>query len=133
MAPQHDALERLCETAGECGPYHHAGLYDLLGAAVLLGVIFLVARTWSRIRYGVLFIGWMGWYGLQRFLIDFTRNTDLPGADATAGPFTWNQWSGLTIGLLAVATVIWISRTARTPVISVEQDQEYGAEPASVS
>jgi phosphatidylglycerol:prolipoprotein diacylglycerol transferase len=133
VAPQHDALERLCETVGECGPYHHAGLYDLLGAAVLLGIIFLVARNWSRLRYGVLFIGWMGWYGLQRFLIDFTRNTDLPGADATAGPLTWNQWSGLTIGLLAVLAVIWITRTGRTPLISVEQDQAYGAEPVAAA
>lgn len=129
VAPQHDALERLCEVAGECGPYHHAGLYDMLGAAVLLGVIYLVARNWSRLRYGMLFVGWIGWYGLQRFFIDFTRNTELPGADAALGPFTWNQWSGLTVGVVAVATLVWMARREKTPLVSAEQDQAYGAEP----
>ena len=132
VAPQHDALERLCETAGECGPYHHAGLYDLLGAAVLLGVLYLIARNWDRLRYGVLFLTWMAWYGFQRFLIDFTRNTELPGADATAGPFTWNQWVGLTVGVLAVATIVWLTRREVTPIVSAEQDAEYGADPATV-
>jgi phosphatidylglycerol:prolipoprotein diacylglycerol transferase len=132
VAPQHDALERLCENLGECGPYHHAGLYDLLGAAVLLGVLFLVARNWTKLRYGVLFLTWMGWYGLQRFLIDFTRNTDLPNADATLGPLTWNQWSGLTIGVLAILAIIWIVVKQKTPIVSHEQDVEYGAEPALV-
>jgi phosphatidylglycerol:prolipoprotein diacylglycerol transferase len=133
VAPQHDGLERLCETVGECGPYHHAGLYDLLGAAVLLGLLYLVARNWSGLRYGVLVIAWAGWYGLQRFFIDFTRNTDLPGADANLGPFTWNQWSGLTIGIVAIAAVIWISRRGTTPLISAEQDEAYGAEPIPVA
>lgn len=128
VAPQHTELETLCNSGGYCGPWHHAGLYDLLGAAVLLGVLYLIARNWSRIRYGVLFLTWMGWYGLQRFLIDFTRNTDLGSADATLGPLTWNQWSGLTIGILATLTVIWIVRTERTPIVSREQDVEYGAE-----
>ena len=101
-------------------------------------MLYLVSRNWSRLRYGVLFIGWMGWYGLQRFLIDFTRNTDFGSetaagsADATLGPLTWSQWSGLTIGVLAVLVVIWISIRAKTPVASPEQDQRYGAEPASV-
>lgn len=129
VAPQHDALERICETVGDCGPYHHAGLYDLLGAAVLLGVLYLVARNWPRIRYGVLFLTWMGWYGLQRFAIDFTRNTTLPNADATLGPLTWNQWSGLTIGILAALTIAWIVVGGRTPEVSPEQDAAYGANP----
>lgn len=132
VAPQHNALERLCETTGDCGPYHHAGLYDLLGAALLLGLLYLVARNWPRLRYGVLFLGWMGWYGVQRFLIDFTRNTELPGADATLGPLTWNQWSGLTVGLLALLTVIWIVRAEKMPIVSPEQDAVYGAEPVPI-
>jgi len=132
VAPQHNALERLCETVGECGPYHHAGLYDLLGAAVLLSLLYLVVRNWSKLRYGVLFVTWMAWYGLQRFLIDFTRNTDLPGADATLGPLTWNQWSGLTIGIGAILTIIWLSVRHATPLVSTEQDIEYGAEPVTV-
>lgn len=132
IAPQHDALERLCDVDGICGPYHHAGLYDMLGAAVLLGLLYLVARRWSRIRYGVLFFMWMAWYGIQRFLIDFTRNTDLPGADATLGPLTWSQWSGLTVGALAAAVVVWIVRSEVTPVVSRSEDTARGAEPAGV-
>jgi phosphatidylglycerol:prolipoprotein diacylglycerol transferase len=129
LAPQHDGLEILCETQAQCGPYHHAALYDMLGAAVLLGMLWLVARHWSRIRYGTLFGLWVAWYGLQRFVIDFTRNTGLPGADATAGPLTWSQWSGLTLGLAALAVVVWIQMREATPLVSHPQDVAYGAEP----
>ena len=134
LAPQHRSLETLCESGVTCGPYHFSALYDLLGAAVLLGVLYLIARNWSRLRYGVLFVAWMGWYGIQRFLIDFTRNTDFGSdiaagsADATLGPLTWSQWSGLTVGLLAILAVVWISARGKTPLISAEQDQAYGAE-----
>jgi phosphatidylglycerol:prolipoprotein diacylglycerol transferase len=127
VAPQHDYLEFLCNTKGECGPYHFAALYDLLGAAVLLGLLYLLARRWKGIRYGVLIFTWAAWYGLQRFLIDFTRNTDLPNADATAGPFTWNQWVGLLAGLAAIAVLEWIILARRTPVVTPEQDAAYGA------
>lgn len=137
LAPQHGSLERLCESGVSCGPYHFSALYDLFGALVLLGVIYLVARNWSRIRYGVLFVMWMGWYGLQRFLIDFTRNTDFGNdaaagsADATLGPLTWNQWTGLTVGVIAVAAVIWMTIRGKTPLVSAEQDEEYGAVPVA--
>jgi prolipoprotein diacylglyceryl transferase len=129
LAPQHDGLEILCETQAQCGPYHHAALYDMLGAALLLGVLWLVSRHWSRLRYGMLFGIWVAWYGMQRFLIDFTRNTDLPGADATAGPLTWSQWSGLTLGVLALAVVVWVQVRKVTTLVSHEQDVVYGAEP----
>lgn len=131
LAPQHDGLEVLCETAGDCGPYHHAALYDLFGAALLLGLLYLLGRNWSRIRYGVLILVWAAWYGMQRFLIDFVRNTDLPGADATAGPFTWNQWTGLTASLLALGLVAWLVVGRRTPIVSPEEDAARGAVPAA--
>jgi phosphatidylglycerol:prolipoprotein diacylglycerol transferase len=130
-APQHAELQRLCDAGQTCGPYHHAALYDMLGAAVLLGVLWLVARYWTRIRYGMLFGIWVAWYGLQRFLIDFTRNTDLPGADATAGPLTWSQWSGLTLGVVALAVVLWVHVREVTPRVSRSQDVAYGAEPVA--
>jgi phosphatidylglycerol:prolipoprotein diacylglycerol transferase len=130
LAPQHAGLECISSQAGQggiCGIYHHAALYDMFGAAVLLGLLYLVARRWTQIRYGVLIFMWAGWYGLQRFLIDFTRNTDLPNADATAGPFTWNQWTGLAVGIASTAIVLWIAARKKTPVVSSEQDAEYGA------
>lgn len=126
LAPQHDGLEQLCAELGQCGPYHHAALYDMLGAALLLGFLYVLARR-VRLHYGQLFVSWAGWYGLQRFLIDFTRNTDLEGADATLGPLTWNQWSGLAIGLAAALLLRWLGR--RTPVVTRRQDVGYGARP----
>lgn len=124
LAPQHDRLEVLCSAAGECGPYHHAALYDLLGAAVLLGVLYLLARR-VRMHYGQLFTLWAGWYGIQRFLIDFTRNTGFEEADAILGPWTWNQWSGLVVGILAAAAFWWLR--GRAPVVSAAEDIEMGA------
>ena len=127
LAPQHNGLETLCETVGECGPYHHAALYDLFGAAVLLGLLYLVARRWKTIRYTALIFIWGAWYGLQRFVIDFARNTDLPGADATAGPFTWNQWTGLTAGILGLVALAWVALGKRTPIVTPEADAARGA------
>lgn len=131
LAPQHDGLEALCNAGIECGPYHPAGLYDLLGAAVLLGLLYLVARHWRGVRYGVLIFMWSAWYGMQRFLVDFTRNTDLPGADATLGPFTWNQWTGLVVSVASMAVLAWLVLGRRTPIVSSEQDAMLGAVPAA--
>jgi phosphatidylglycerol:prolipoprotein diacylglycerol transferase len=124
LAPQHDGLEQLCADLGECGPYHHAALYDMVGAGLLLGGLYLVASR-GRFHYGQLFVLWAGWYGVQRFLIDFTRNTDLHGADAALGPLTWNQWSGLAIGVAAAVVFRWLQ--SRTPTVGPEQDAAYGA------
>lgn len=139
LAPQHNALEctvagagadGLCQVPGAAGTpgiYHHVALYDLFGAALLLGLLYLVARRWSKIRYGTLIFLWAAWYGLQRFVLDFLRATDLPGADAKAGPFTWNQWSGLVAGLLALTVVVWIAVGKRNPVVTGATDVARGA------
>jgi hypothetical protein len=66
---------------------------------------------------------------MQRFLIDFVRNTDLPGADATLGPFTWNQWTGLVVSLASLAILAWITLGRKTLVVSPEQDVAFGAVP----
>ena len=131
LAPQHDMLEVMCATNGLCGPYHHAGLYDMFGAAILLGVLYLLARRWTTMRYGTLFFVWASWYGFQRFVVDFARNTELPGADATIGPFTWNQMVGLVAGVAALAAVVWIAVGRRSPVVSPEEDVARGAVPAA--
>ena len=130
LAPQHNGLECTVATAGPdgiCGVYHHTALYDLVGAAILLGLLYLVARNWSKIRYGVLIFMWAAWYGTQRFLIDFVRNTDLPGADAQAGPLTWNQWTGLTAGVAGLLAVVWITLGKRSPIVSRDGDVARGA------
>jgi prolipoprotein diacylglyceryltransferase len=145
LAPQHNGLEcvaaqagadGLCtvpQSGGVPGIYHHVAMYDLVGAAVLLGLLYLLARRWSTIRYGTLIFVWGAWYGLQRFVLDFLRNSDLPGADATAGPFTWNQWTGLAAGLTGLALVLWVVLRHRTPVVSVAGDAARGARPNSAA
>ena len=100
LAPQHDALECFSALAnGLCGSYHHTALYDMLGAVVLLGFLGWLYRSNLQLRYGQLFFTWVAWYGFQRFLIDFTRLSLDVNGDATLGPLTWSQWSGLAAGV----------------------------------
>ncbi len=139
VSPQHNALECTVETAidGICGTYHHTALYDMIGAAVLLGVLLWLSRVWVRRHYGQLFGLWALWYGLQRFFIDFTRlgaaqegNRQVI-ADSVMGPFTGSQWGALIVAALGLALVGWSAR--RMPVVSKETDVELGAEPAAAS
>jgi phosphatidylglycerol---prolipoprotein diacylglyceryl transferase len=53
--------------------YHQPALYDLLGALVLL-LVLLRLRAAGRHRAGVAILLWGAWYGMQRFVIDFTRS-----------------------------------------------------------
>ena len=134
MSPQHDALQRLCDSGTFCGPYHHTALYDMLGALVLLGVVFWLRKNWSGRHYGQLFSLWVIWYGLQRFFIDFTRlgvardglvledGTEIPNviADSVMGPLTGSQWGALGAAALGVLLFLW---RRRYPVVSAEQDE----------
>ena len=140
-SPQHSVLRELCDSGTFCGPYHHTGLYDMIGAAVLLGVIYWLARTWRTRRYGQLFAFWIIWYGLQRFFIDFARlgaardglttpdGRVIDGviADGVMGPFTGSQWGGLLAALLGVALLVFWGR--RNRVVTQGNDRWYGADP----
>lgn len=131
ISPQHDVIERLCNVDGICGTYHHTALYDMLGAALLLGFIYYLMRRWTTYRYGQLFAVWVVWYGAQRFLIDFTRlgaarNGTI--ADSVMGPFTGSQWGALAACLLGLALLRWFGR--RSKVVSAEVDGSLGAEVA---
>jgi prolipoprotein diacylglyceryltransferase len=140
VSPQHDVLERLCEVDQICGPWHHTGLYDMLGAAVLLGVLLFLRRNWAGRRYGQLFAVWAIWYGFQRFLIDFARlgvardGVTLPDgtvvstiADSVMGPFTGSQWGGLAVGVAAVW--LFLRLRVRSDVVTPEGDVARGATP----
>ncbi len=100
VAPQHDALECATPPPGQefCGVYHHAALYDMVGAAILLWVLLRADRD-LRLRDGQLFAMWAVWYGAQRFVLDALR---YGSGDATVGPLTWNQVSGLVIAIVGV-------------------------------
>ena len=127
VAPQHNRLECTVAEVGEfCGVYHHAALYDMVGAAVLLGFLYwLCYRSRLALRYGQLFAVWLAWYGFQRFLIDFTRLALDINGDRTLGVLTWSQWSGLAAGIAGLAGLIWLGR--RNPVVNAENDRSYGA------
>jgi prolipoprotein diacylglyceryltransferase len=140
VSPQHDVLERLCEVEQICGPWHHTGLYDMLGAAVLVGLLLLLRRHWTGRRYGQLFVVWGVWYGFQRFLIDFARlgvardGVPLPDgtsvstiADSVMGPFTGSQWGALAIAVAAVW--LFFRLRVRSDVVTSEGDVMRGATP----
>ncbi len=134
LAPQHDILQctaaqalpnglcpvpNLASMAGSVPPgspgiYHHVAAYDMIGAAVLLGVLFWLTRR-HELHRGQLFFIWVAWYGLQRFALDSLR---FGNGDATLGPFTWNQVSGLAAGVAGVAVLIWLARRERAPASS---------------
>lgn len=124
VAPQHDVLECTVPSVGEfCGVYHHSAMYDMVGAIVLLGVLYWLVRAWRGRRYGQLFGFWIAWYGAQRFLIDFTRLSLDVNGDATLGPFTWSQWSGLAGVVLGIGVIVALRRN---PVVSPEEDARIG-------
>ncbi len=140
VSPQHDILECTVDQAvdGICGTYHHTGLYDMLGAALLLVFILWLQRVWARRHYGQLFAVWVMWYGMQRFLIDFTRLTAARDgielndgrvveaiADSVIGPFTGSQWGALGGAVIGLLLFVW---WRRNPVVSAEQDAAYQAE-----
>lgn len=70
---------------------HHTAVYDLVGALVLLAVIYAIGRR-AR-RPGTLFAAFCLWYGLQRFAVDFTRNRDV--IESVYFGFSGSQWAGL--------------------------------------
>jgi len=126
VAPQHNGLECTDATVGAdgfCGIYHHVALYDLIGAAILLGVLFLVYRRFT-LHYGQLIFLWMAWYGMQRFILDFLR-VGSGDAEVIAGTMTWNQLSGLAISLGGMF-LFWLMRS-KQPVVSPEEDEKRGA------
>lgn len=109
VAPQHDALECTIARAGPdglCGIYHPVAAYDLIGAAILLGVLFVLA-TRIPAGSGRLFGLWLAWYGLQRFALDALR---FGNGDATIAGFTWNQMSGLAAGIGGLCLLVWLTR-----------------------
>jgi len=124
VAPVHNALECVEATAradGFCGIYHHVAAYDMLGAAVLIGVLYLLYRH-IELRYGQLFFAWVTWYGIQRFLLDSLR---YGSGDATIGALTWNQLSGFLAGLGGLVILWWLGRNQ--PVVSPEADRRFVA------
>jgi len=120
VAPQHNNLECVAAQAGPdgfCGIYHHVAAYDMLGAIMLLGVLYYIYNK-LPVRYGQMFFIWVAWYGFQRFLLDALR---IDNGDAVIGAFTWNQISGCTAGVVGLVLVWWMGRTQE--LVTPEQDR----------
>lgn len=130
LAPQHNALECTPVQAvdGICGIYHPTWLYDMIGAAILLGVLLWLIRTRaSKFRYGQMFAIWMIWYGVQRFLIDFTRLSAAKlgtVADGVMGPFTGSQWGGLITASIGIGLFLAFRKG---DLVTAAGDAERGA------
>ena len=126
VAPIHDALECVAaqvRSDGFCGIYHHVAMYDMLGAAVLLFVLYQLYKR-VELHYGQLFFAWVTWYGVQRFLLDSLR---FGSGDATIGALTWNQVTGFFAGLFGLIVLWWLGKNQ--PVVTPERDQRMMAPP----
>jgi len=87
---------------------HHTALYDFIGTLVLFVFLFWYERR--KQPTGALFATFALWYGVQRFLIDFTRNRTL--IESHFFGLSGSQWAGLAF---AAAGAIWLVRLRRRP------------------
>ncbi len=90
---------------------HHTALYDLAGALILLGFLYLLDRR--KPATGTLFAAFSVWYGIQRILIDFTRNREL--IESFFFGLSGSQWAGLGFALGGLIALIRIRRRAGAP------------------
>src|SRR5581483_7559974 len=94
---------------------HHTAMYDLFFALILLGAVYLYEKR--KPPTGALFAFFAIWYGLQRFLIDFTRNRSMIEAHyAVRVPFLGHiEFSGSQLAGVAFAIfgVVWMFRIYR--------------------
>jgi phosphatidylglycerol:prolipoprotein diacylglycerol transferase len=85
------------------GPRHDLGFYELLFTVLVLGPAVVVLNRRRRAA-GTSVVVLALLYAPARFLGDFLRNTDLPGADVRHLGLTVGQWGSLV--LLAAAMAI---------------------------
>jgi phosphatidylglycerol---prolipoprotein diacylglyceryl transferase len=98
---------------------HHTAVYDLFGALVLFGFIYWLQR---RPRpTGTLFASFSLWYGVQRFVIDFTRNRE--SIESFFLGLSGSQWAGLAFAAFGAAWLYQLSRKPEPEPVPV------GAEP----
>lgn len=97
-----------CGVAGEfyagCS-YHIPALYDLVGAALLFGLLMWLRQRW-RFRSGQLVLTWGLWYGLQRVLLDFTRSID----ERPAFDMTGTQLLGVILVVVCAVLLLWTAK-----------------------
>jgi phosphatidylglycerol:prolipoprotein diacylglycerol transferase len=94
---------------------HHTAVYDFIGALVLLG--FLRWLEDRKPRTGALFAGFSIWYGLQRFVVDFTRNRAI--IESSYFGLSGSQWAGLAFATFGVYLLIRMRRRAPVDTTAV--------------
>lgn len=79
---------------------HQTALYDMILAAVLFAVLYLVLNRRPR-REGVLTLTFGLWYGTMRVITDFLR------IDKRFFGMTGSQWTALTVAVISAAVLLW--------------------------
>lgn len=87
---------------------HHTAVYDLAGALVLLAFLYVLQRR--ERRTGVLFAAFSIWYGLQRVMIDFTRNRE--AIESVFLGLSGSQWAGIGFAIGGAIGLYRISRAS---------------------
>ena len=82
---------------------HQTALYDMIGASLLFLVLYSLSRTHRRL--GILTLTFGAWYGALRVVEDFLR------VDKRFFGLTGSQWTGLTVSIICVVTLLaWAFR-----------------------
>jgi len=97
---------------------HQTALYDMISATLLFLLLYLLSRKDRRL--GILTLTFGAWYGAMRVVEDFLR------VDKRFFGLTGSQWTGLTVSVLCVVTLlVWAVRARGRPRAPAE-----GTEPA---
>jgi phosphatidylglycerol:prolipoprotein diacylglycerol transferase len=96
---------------------HQTALYDMFFATLLFLTLYLLSR--SPRRLGILTLTFGAWYGATRVLEDFLR------VDKRIFGMTGSQWTGLTVSLICLGTlIVWAIRKPRGSPDDAEVDEE---------
>jgi phosphatidylglycerol:prolipoprotein diacylglycerol transferase len=95
---------------------HQTALYDMISATLLFLVLYLLSRKDRRL--GILTLTFGAWYGAMRVVEDFLR------VDKRFFGLTGSQWTGLTVSVLCLVTLlVWAVRADRPPRDRVEEPE----------
>jgi phosphatidylglycerol:prolipoprotein diacylglycerol transferase len=95
---------------------HQTALYDMISATLLFLALYLLSRKDRRL--GILTLTFGAWYGAMRVVEDFLR------VDKRFFGLTGSQWTGLTVSVLCVVTLlVWAVRAGRPPRGRVEEPE----------
>lgn len=96
------------ELLGSGSGVHQTALYDMALATLLFLTLYLISRKPRRL--GVLTLTFGAWYGATRVLEDFLR------VDKRIFGMTGSQWTGLTVSVLSLLTLlVWAVRARSGP------------------